>query len=345
MENKKYQLISIDPPWTYRNASKKVQGAAKEQYECMTMEELKNLPIGDLADKNCALLLWCVHPKAVEGAHCKLFDAWGFRPVSCLFNWVKTTKAGNPYMGVGYYSRGDSEPCYLGIKGKMTPINRDVRQTITTPRTRHSAKPNDEVRRRVKRLWGDLPNKIEIFARPPIPKDWDAIGYDIDGMDIRKSLAIMLGEHKMFYWDKQIKDGNKAESIFENIYKNKIKRLAPPGPDFQVIKTGDFIELKGEMKYPPINIFVERYGNKHKKTLGGPWKAVKDKCKYYIHFFVQYGVLLIFSPEKLIKEIDVLEQKGLIKIQDIKNEQWTTQGYKVPIKLIKHICKRIKAKC
>ncbi|PJA87795.1 MAG: DNA methyltransferase, partial [Candidatus Moranbacteria bacterium CG_4_9_14_3_um_filter_40_7] len=48
-----------------------------------------------------------------------------------------------------------------------------------------SVKP-DEVRDRIVQLVGDLP-RIELFAREQI-EGWDAIGYDIDGLDIRQSL-------------------------------------------------------------------------------------------------------------------------------------------------------------
>lgn len=184
----KYDIIYMDPPWRYRNWTDKVNGAAKSHYDVFTVDQLAALRVGELAAENCALFMWITHPKMVEGHHCVLFDAWGFRAVSTAFNWVKTNRDGSPYMGIGFYTRGDSELCLLGIKGSMKRANKDVRQTITSPRLRHSAKPNDEVRSRITRLFGDGLRCIELFARPPVPDGWDALGYEIDGRDIREIL-------------------------------------------------------------------------------------------------------------------------------------------------------------
>ena len=56
---KKYQVIYADPPWAYRVWSKKGSGrSAESHYPTMSMEEIENLPVWELADENCALFLW-----------------------------------------------------------------------------------------------------------------------------------------------------------------------------------------------------------------------------------------------------------------------------------------------
>ena len=55
----KYQVIYADPPWAYRVWSKKGNGrSAESHYPTMSIEEIADLPVKELADENCALFLW-----------------------------------------------------------------------------------------------------------------------------------------------------------------------------------------------------------------------------------------------------------------------------------------------
>lgn len=188
---KKYNIIYCDAPWQYQNWTAKKNGAAKAHYNGLTTEELCALPVKDIAADNCALFFWITHPKMVEGCHLPIFDAWGFRPISTAFTWVKTNANGSPYMGIGFYTRGDSELCLLGIKGSMKVLSKRIRQTIISPRMKHSAKPNIIVRSKITELFGNLP-RIELFARPPIVEGWDMLGNEIDQKDIRDSLKEII---------------------------------------------------------------------------------------------------------------------------------------------------------
>ena len=58
--DKKYNVIYADPPWKYNsraNHKTRFGGGANGHYELMSMEEIKKLPIEEIADKNCALFL------------------------------------------------------------------------------------------------------------------------------------------------------------------------------------------------------------------------------------------------------------------------------------------------
>lgn len=60
---KKYSIIYADPPWAYRTYSKKGQGrSAESHYPTMCIEDIKALPVGELAAKDCALFLWITFP-------------------------------------------------------------------------------------------------------------------------------------------------------------------------------------------------------------------------------------------------------------------------------------------
>ena len=60
---KKYQIIYADPPWNYKVYSKKGLGrSAESHYPTMSIEDICALPVGNLADKDCALFLWVTIP-------------------------------------------------------------------------------------------------------------------------------------------------------------------------------------------------------------------------------------------------------------------------------------------
>ena len=52
MKQKKYNIIYADPPWAYKVWSKKGAGrSAESHYPTMKIEDIKALPVGELADK------------------------------------------------------------------------------------------------------------------------------------------------------------------------------------------------------------------------------------------------------------------------------------------------------
>jgi len=81
----------------------------------------------------------------------------------------------------------NAEICLLGTKGKtLERKSKSVRQVCDARIGRHSEKP-PEIRDRIVELWGDI-SRIELFARERV-EGWDAIGFEVDGEDIRRSLC------------------------------------------------------------------------------------------------------------------------------------------------------------
>jgi len=68
-------------------------------------------------------------------------------------------------------------------------IYENVREFLSENATRHSEKPQ-EVRRRIGLMF-PTQDKIELFARKKV-SGWDAIGFDIDGKDIRESINSII---------------------------------------------------------------------------------------------------------------------------------------------------------
>ena len=85
---KKYSIIYADPPWAYRTYSKKGQGrSAESHYPTMCIEDIKALPVGELAAKDCALFLWITFPCLCEAL--EVLTAWGFSYKTVAFVTLK----------------------------------------------------------------------------------------------------------------------------------------------------------------------------------------------------------------------------------------------------------------
>ena len=89
--DKKYNIIYAEPPWSYRNMGN-IQATANAHYPTMRQEDIENLPIERLAEKDCILFLWATFPKIQEALDC--MKAWGFEYKTVGFTWVKKNKRG-----------------------------------------------------------------------------------------------------------------------------------------------------------------------------------------------------------------------------------------------------------
>ncbi len=175
----KYGAIYADPPWLFRNFSKKGTGRnALSHYDCMNLADIKAMPVGDRAAKDCALFMWVTDPflnRAFE-----VMDAWGFEYKTVAFTWIKANKNADLsslsetdfFTGLGYWTRANAEMCLLATRGKPPRLAKDVRRLIVERRREHSRKP-DEARLRIERLVSGP--YLELFARESV-RGWDGWG-------------------------------------------------------------------------------------------------------------------------------------------------------------------------
>ena len=186
---KKYKIIYADPPCQYRVYSKKGQGrSAENHYHTMNIKDIMALPVDKIADKDCILFLWITFPCLKEGID--VMERWGFKYKTCGFNWVKRNKKKNTYfMGLGFWTRSNSEVCLIGTKGQPKRVSKSVPQICDARIMEHSKKPA-EIRERIVELCGELP-RVELFARDKV-KGWDSLGDEIDGKDIREALREVI---------------------------------------------------------------------------------------------------------------------------------------------------------
>jgi len=180
-----YGAILADPPWTFKvwsDTKDKAHGPASAHYNTMSSDELKALPIADLAGEDCCLFMWVCWPSLIESL--ELIEAWGFTYKTCGFSWMKADVSTinlfpepvDAYMGLGYWTRANSEVCLLATRGKPKRLNADVRQGIIAPRREHSRKP-DGIHERIERLVAGP--YLELFARQE-RKGWDVWGNQTD---------------------------------------------------------------------------------------------------------------------------------------------------------------------
>jgi len=209
-----YSIILLDPPWKYNsraNHKTRFRGGACGHYPLMTMAEIAALPLGQIAARDCAVLLWSTFPYLDD--QIKLFGHWGFRYRTQFLTWVKLNPKGydlpkddpnytqgkqyvlysdglfhSVFFGVGYYSKSNPEVCLLGMRGQLPTISDAVSSVILAPRREHSRKP-DEAYGRIEGVFGDVP-RVELFARQG-QQGWDAMGHGVSGgLDIREQLEV-----------------------------------------------------------------------------------------------------------------------------------------------------------
>lgn len=172
---RKYSIIYADPPWSYNDKALAGNRGAICKYPVMSIEDLKKLPVGGVADNDCTLFMWVTMPKLNE-----CFDvitAWGFEYKTVAFVWVKRNKnVGGFFMGMGRWTRANAELCLIATKGKPKRLDAGVRSIIDTAREKHSKKP-DIVRDRIVQLMGNMP-RIELFARQKV-EGWDCWGNEV----------------------------------------------------------------------------------------------------------------------------------------------------------------------
>lgn len=178
MNNKEYNIILADPPWSFTvwGKTKRSPRSDERHYRTMQLSDICALPVADLAAKDCTLFMWATWPNMAEAL--EVIRAWGFTYKTAGFVWVKQLRSGfGLHMGLGYYTRANTEPCLLATRGNPKRINAAVRQTVIAPLREHSRKP-DEVHHKIVDLMGDLP-RVELFARRPFP-GWDVWGNEVE---------------------------------------------------------------------------------------------------------------------------------------------------------------------
>jgi N6-adenosine-specific RNA methylase IME4 len=169
VRGRKFGAIYADPPWLYDNQG--TRAATSNHYGGMTVDELCELPVRDLAAEDAHLHLWTTNAFLFECP--RIFGAWGFEFRSS-FVWVK------PQMGIGNYWRNSHEILLTAIRGDAKRFNdKSLMSWIECARGAHSAKP--EIVRDYIRRASPGPY-LEMFGRLQVP------GWTVWGNQVRADL-------------------------------------------------------------------------------------------------------------------------------------------------------------
>ena len=173
-----FGIIYADPPWFYREkvfepgaGTKKGHSAAEFNYSTMLTMDICNLPVKQIADKDCLLFLWVTSPNLPEGF--EVLTSWGFKYATVAYIWDKQRV--NP----GYYTMSQCEMVLVAKRGKIPRPRgaRNIRQLLSEKASGHSRKP-EEIRHRIEAMFPEQ-RKIELFARGKPAPGWVAWGEEV----------------------------------------------------------------------------------------------------------------------------------------------------------------------
>ncbi len=165
-----YQVIYADPPWKYNDQQNTEKlGGAEKHYPTMSIDELCELDIGEIADKNSILFLWTTSPLLEDTF--LVINAWGFNYKSS-FVWDKVKH------NMGHYNSVRHEFLLICTRGSYTPQNIKLFDSVQSieKTNKHSEKP-EEFREIINTLY-PYSNKIELFSRKKVD-DWDVWGNQV----------------------------------------------------------------------------------------------------------------------------------------------------------------------
>ena len=145
----------------------------------MNLDDIKAMPVADLAAKDCVLFLWAIDPMLPQAL--EVGAAWGFTFKTIGFYWGKTGVNGNFTMGTGHWTRANPEQCLLFTRGKPKRVSAAVRKLIVAPRREHSRKPDECISSIEQLVNGPY---LELFSRQARP-GWDSWGNQTDKFNRR----------------------------------------------------------------------------------------------------------------------------------------------------------------
>ena len=170
-DRRKWRGLLADPPYQWDSAGGR-RGATTGHYGTVPLDELRALPVGEVATDDAFLFLW-VPPSLLKACGFVLLEAWGFEYKTHIV-WDKLT-----HYGRGAYVRTVHEDLLIGVRPR-TPthfIDSDLTSMIRERLSRrNSEKPaitHEYVQRATQGPY------LELFARRRV-KGWDCYGNQLE---------------------------------------------------------------------------------------------------------------------------------------------------------------------
>lgn len=128
---------------------------------------------------------------------------------------------------------------------------------------------------------------------------------------------------------KDLKFSIDAETRFLDKYGKGLIQLDGRAADFSIKGSNLTLELKCDRydhgKYD--NFIFERYSSGKKD--GGVHRAYRDKCRYFVYWFINQDILYIFETVRLLARVKKMIKKHNLKLFQVENIGYTTQYYKM----------------
>uniref|UniRef100_A0A6M3JMM0 Putative methyltransferase n=3 Tax=viral metagenome TaxID=1070528 RepID=A0A6M3JMM0_9ZZZZ len=177
-EMKLYDVIVVDPPWPVKKLTHKARpNQVDMDYHTMSVNEIADLSIENLAAESCWLFLWTTQKYLFQSL--PILRGWGFNHLVTGV-WEKTygRSAGMPLYGfrwnVEFYLVGYRKKPDLWPKRSLIPLG------FQAENIKHSQKP--ETFYDMISVLGK--NKIDIFARS------ERTGWDVWGNEVESTAGI-----------------------------------------------------------------------------------------------------------------------------------------------------------
>ena len=174
-----FEIVYSDPPWEYQNTG--FDESANNQYPTMSVEELTNLKVNRIINKNTVLFLWATNPlleDAIEVMH-----SWGFEYMSNIA-WIKDRGRGK-----GWWLRSKHELLLIGtLENSPQPAVRLNSCFEAARPPRHSQKP-DIVYEMIEKMYPKQ-TKMEMFARQT-RKGWSSWGNEVTNQSTGETINVI----------------------------------------------------------------------------------------------------------------------------------------------------------
>jgi N6-adenosine-specific RNA methylase IME4 len=169
--NEKFRVIYADPAWSYNDKQDTPQlGGAAKHYQTMSVEQICQLPVKEIAEKDSVLFLWVTSPLLEDSF--KVINEWGFK-YKTSFIWDKVKH------NMGHYNSVRHEILLIATKGSCVPDNKRLYDSVQAieRNDNHSEKPIEFLN-----IIDDLynyGNKLEMFCRNIKKSNWYGWGNEL----------------------------------------------------------------------------------------------------------------------------------------------------------------------
>tara|TARA_R110000851_G_scaffold282396_1_gene435918 strand:- start:359 stop:904 length:546 start_codon:yes stop_codon:yes gene_type:complete len=170
----KYNTIVIDPPWaigSFGNTGRKGHKIKpmSDNYKTMSIEDIKKMPIKEIATDNAFIFLWTTHTFLPECFD--ILKEWGFK-----YHLTLTWDKGRGLTHFGFHRK--TEFCLFAYNGKLNHEvkGKSIHSVMYEYNKGHSIKPDifyNEIQRKFPQPY------LDIFARDE-RDGWSVFGDEVD---------------------------------------------------------------------------------------------------------------------------------------------------------------------